>query len=36
MSKCSGFAGFIKHFSTNIEHYKKMYDSVAPHELALP
>ena len=36
MSKCSGFAGFVKHFTSNLDHYKTMYDSVAPHEVPLP
>ena len=36
MSKLSGFAGFVKHFTSNLDHYKKMYDAVAPHEVPLP
>jgi dynein heavy chain len=36
MSKLSGFSSFVKHFSTNVDHYKKMYDSVTPHEVTLP
>jgi hypothetical protein len=30
------YNGFVKHFASNLDHYKKMYDAVAPHEVPLP
>ena len=35
LDKLPAFAGWVEHFTENHEHYRKMFDSTAPHEFQL-